>query len=114
MQEEDSSIRAQAVLRICSHLEDSSTFVHVSDAIFHRAEISIGYCNAISKIKLNVGPLEITLQERRLDYDSGLVRVICVIYHPTPQFHSISMDTKLQFYQKKDEFCSLGSQSGQT
>lgn len=67
MQEEDSSIRAQAVFCIGCHLKDSSALIHMPDAILNRAEICIGYCNAISKIKLNVCPLEITLQQKRLD-----------------------------------------------
>lgn len=67
MQEEDSGVRAQAVLCIRRHLKDASTLVHVPDAVLNGAEISIGYCNAISKIKLNVCPLEITLQQKRLD-----------------------------------------------
>lgn len=67
MQEQDSSVWAQAVLCIRRHLEDSSTLIHVSDAILHRAEIGVGHGNAISKIKLDVCPLEITLQQRRLE-----------------------------------------------
>lgn len=67
MQKEDSGVRAQAVFCICRHLEDSSTLIYMPDAILNRAEICIGYRDAIPKIKLNVSPLEITLQQRRLD-----------------------------------------------
>lgn len=93
MQKEDSSVRAQAVLRICCHLKDSSTLIHMPDAVLNGAEISIGYCNAVSKIKLNVCPLEITLQQRRLYWEIGLIRMIYIPLHPTSHF--ISMDTDL-------------------
>lgn len=76
VQEEDSSVWAQAVLCICCHLEDSSTLVHVPDAVLHGAEIGVGHCNAISKIKLDVCPLEITLQQKRL------IKGIHITLHP--------------------------------
>lgn len=61
MQEEDSCVRAQAVLRIGCHLEDPCALVHVLDAILNGAEVSVGYRNSIAKVKLDVCPLEITL-----------------------------------------------------
>lgn len=61
MQEEDSCVRAQAVLRIGCHLEDPCALVHVLDAILNGAEVSVGYRDSIPKVKLDVCPLEITL-----------------------------------------------------
>lgn len=63
VQEEDSCIRAQVVLCIGRHLEDPCTLVYVLDAILNGAEVSIGHCNPIPKVKLDVSPLEIALQE---------------------------------------------------
>lgn len=63
VQEEDSCIRAQVVLCIGRHLEDPCTLVYVLDAILNGAEVSIGHRNPIPKVKLDVCPLEIALQE---------------------------------------------------
>lgn len=63
VQEEDSCIRAQVVLCIGRHLEDPCALVHMLDAILNGAEVSIGHRNPIPKVKLDVRPLEIALQE---------------------------------------------------
>lgn len=44
------------------HLEDPRTLVHVLDAVLDGTEVSIGHCNPIPKVQLDVCPLEITLQ----------------------------------------------------
>lgn len=62
VQEEDGCVWAQAVLCIGCHLEDPCTLVHVLDAILDGAEVSIGHGDPIPKVKLDVCPLEITLQ----------------------------------------------------
>ena len=65
VQEEDSRVRAQAVLGIGRHLEDACTLVHVLDAILNGAEVRVGHCNPIPKVKLDVCPLEITLRRKQ-------------------------------------------------
>lgn len=62
VQEEDSCVWAQVILRIGCHLEDPRTLVHVLDAILDGAEVSIGHRNPIPKVKLDICPLEITLR----------------------------------------------------
>lgn len=65
MQEEEGCVRAEVVLCICCHLEDACTLIHVPDAILNGAEVGIGHSHPISKVKLDVCPLEVTLQGNR-------------------------------------------------
>lgn len=65
MKEEDGCIRTKVVLCIRRHLEDACTLIHMFDAILNGAEVGIGHSNSIPKVKLDVGPLEVTLQANR-------------------------------------------------
>lgn len=79
MQEEDSCIRAKTVLCIGCHLEDPRTLVHVLDAILNGAEIGVGHSNPIPKVKLDVCPLEVTLQGNR-NWSGSLHKILVDFY----------------------------------
>lgn len=79
MQEEEGCVRAKVVLRISCHLEDPRALIHMPDAILNGAEVGIGYSHPISKVKLDVCPLKVTLQGNR-NWSGPLHKLLIDLY----------------------------------
>lgn len=74
MQVEDSIVRSQAVFHQHGHSEYAHVLVDVPDPIFCWAEICIWHSDAVSKIHLNEGSLEVSLwrqKKERVRIDSA-------------------------------------------
>lgn len=65
MQVEDSIVRSQAVFHQHGHSEYAHVLVDVPDPIFCWAEICIRHGDAVSKIHLNEGSLEVSLWRQK-------------------------------------------------
>lgn len=79
MKEEESCVRAKVVLCIGCHLEDPRALIHMPDAILNGAEVGIRHSNPIPKVKLDVCPLEVTLQGNRKW--SGLLHKLLIDFY---------------------------------